>query len=43
METTYPLIILNPTANRGKIDQYRTLIRSRLAHEEADYVETNSS
>src|SRR5262245_56517358 len=41
METTNPLIILNPTANRGKIDQYRTLIRNRLADEKADYVETS--
>jgi diacylglycerol kinase (ATP) len=41
METVDPLIILNPTANRGKIDQYRALIRNRLAHEKADYVETS--
>lgn len=41
METANPLIILNPTANRGKMDQYRVLIRDRLAHEQADYVETS--
>ena len=41
MENADPLIILNPTANRGKIEQYRTLVRSRLAHEKADYVETS--
>lgn len=41
MENADPLIILNPAANRGKIDQYRALVRSRLAHEKADYVETS--
>jgi diacylglycerol kinase (ATP) len=41
METADPLIILNPVANRGKIDQYRALIRNRLAQEDADYVETS--
>ena len=41
MEITNPLIILNPTANRGHIDQYRALIRRRLGQEKADYVETS--
>ncbi len=38
-----PLVILNPTANRGNMDHYRTLIRSRLAQATGDhgeYVET---
>lgn len=41
MQTTNPLIILNPTANRGNMDPYRTLIHNRLAHEKADYIETS--
>lgn len=40
-ETANPLIILNPTANRGRIDQCRALIRNLLAHEKDDYVETS--
>jgi diacylglycerol kinase (ATP) len=35
-----PLVILNPTANRGKMDKYRALVRSRAEREQADFVET---
>lgn len=37
-----PLVILNPTANRGDVKQQRALIQSYLAreHEQAEYVET---
>ncbi len=37
-----PVIILNPTANRGNMQHYRTLIRSRIEQEPggAEYVET---
>lgn len=41
-----PLIILNPTANRGNMSHYREVIRSRLAQEQADYadyIETSRS
>lgn len=36
-----PLVLLNPTANRGKMEQYRTLVRQRIQQERsAEYVET---
>ena len=35
-----PLIILNPAANRGKMDRYRTLVLDRVKREQARYVET---
>lgn len=35
-----PFIILNPAANRGKMDKYRTLILERAKREQAEYVET---
>lgn len=36
-----PIVILNPSANRGNMAQHRTLIRSRLDQEQgAEYVET---
>lgn len=36
-----PIVILNPTANRGKMDQLRALLRHRLEQEpQAEYVET---
>src|SRR6266487_3366955 len=35
-----PLVILNPAANRGKIDKYRAVVRSRAERERADFVET---
>src|SRR2546421_10357150 len=35
------LVILNPTANRGNMEQHRALLRSRLEQEpQAEYVET---
>ena len=36
------IVILNPTANRGKMEQYRVLVRSRIEREPAayEYVET---
>lgn len=36
----YPLVILNPAANRGKMDKYRAIVRSRVEREQAEYVET---
>lgn len=36
----HPLVILNPTANRGNLGQIRMLIRNRLEQEQAEYVET---
>ena len=36
-----PLVLLNPAANRGKMEQYRTLVRQRMEQEPAvDYAET---
>src|SRR5574340_1192781 len=35
-----PLVILNPAANRGKMDVYRTLVMDRIDREQARYVET---
>ena len=36
-----PIVLLNPTANRGNMEQHRALIRRRLEKEpEAEYVET---
>lgn len=35
-----PLVILNPAANRGKMDRYRAVVRSRAEREQAEYVET---
>lgn len=36
-----PIVILNPTANRGHMEQYRALLRRRIAQEPAaEYVET---
>src|SRR6266571_4744106 len=35
-----PLIILNPAANRGKMDHYRAVVRRRAEREQAEYVET---
>src|SRR5437588_11655784 len=37
-----PIVILDPAANRGKMDQYRALLHRRLdAEPQAEYVETN--
>ena len=35
-----PLVILNPAANRGKMDKYRSLVLDRAKREHANYVET---
>lgn len=36
-----PIVILNPTANRGNMERHRTLLRQRLQQEpQAEYVET---
>ena len=44
MSSSNPIVILNPTANRGKMSRYRDLIRGRLSGEQGDtqteYVET---
>jgi len=34
------LVILNPTANRGKMDKYRAIVQDRAEREHARYVET---
>lgn len=36
-----PLILLNPAANRGKVQRYRQLARQRAAEERAEYIETS--
>jgi diacylglycerol kinase (ATP) len=38
-----PLVMLNPYANRGKMDHFRAPIRNRLAYERAEYVETRGA
>lgn len=38
--TGNPLVILNPVANRGKMDKYRAVVRSRTEQERAEYIET---
>ena len=42
-----PIVIFNPTANRGNMNFHRTLIRSRLSGEQGtqptEYVETTRS
>lgn len=38
--TGNPVVILNPTANRGNMSHHRELIRQRLQGEQADYIET---
>jgi diacylglycerol kinase (ATP) len=35
-----PLVILNPAANRGKMDKHRAIVRKRAEREQAAYVET---
>lgn len=35
-----PLVILNPAANRGKMDKHRAVVRRRAEREQAEYVET---
>ena len=35
-----PLVILNPAANRGKMDKHRVAVRSRVDREQAEFVET---
>ena len=35
-----PLVILNPAANRGKMDKHRVAVRSRVEREQAELVET---
>jgi diacylglycerol kinase (ATP) len=35
-----PLVILNPAANRGKMDKHRVIVRNRVEREHAEYIET---
>jgi diacylglycerol kinase (ATP) len=35
-----PLIILNPAANRGKMDKYRAVVRERAVRDRLAYIET---
>lgn len=35
-----PLVILNPAANRGKMDKCRAAVRDRAEREQAEYIET---
>lgn len=39
-EPSLPLVILNPTANRGNMHLYRNLLRHPVEQEQAEYVET---
>lgn len=38
-----PLVLLNPLANRGHMDRYRAVVKSRAEQESAEYVETRSA
>lgn len=38
-----PLVVLNPAANRGKMQRYRELARERAQAERAEYVETGQA
>ena len=40
LATGSPLVMLNPTANRGHMQQYRELVRRKVTVEGANYVET---
>jgi diacylglycerol kinase (ATP) len=35
-----PVVILNPAANRGKMDKHRAVVRDRAQSEQAQYIET---
>ena len=35
-----PVVILNPAANRGKMDKQRAVVRDRAQSEQAKYIET---
>ncbi len=39
-ESLPPLVLLNPAANRGNMQRYRVLLRSRVKQEQAEYYET---
>ncbi len=41
--TAYPVVILNPAANRGKMDYHRVAIQERAKSEQAYYMETTRS
>ena len=41
ISSEHPLVILNPTANRGNMSLHRTLLRSYVEQEHAEYVETS--
>lgn len=41
-ESSQPLVILNPAARHGKVDLYRSLVRSRSEQEDAEYIETSA-
>jgi diacylglycerol kinase (ATP) len=43
LTTGSPLVVLNPAANRGNMQQYRELARQKAAAEGARYVETTRS
>ena len=43
LPTGCPLVVLNPTANRGNMQQHRELTRRRAADEQAEYIETSRS
>jgi diacylglycerol kinase (ATP) len=38
--SNHSLVILNPAANRGKMDHFRAAVRRRVEREQAEYVET---
>jgi diacylglycerol kinase (ATP) len=41
--TANPVVILNPAANRGKMEYHRTVVQERAQKEQAHYVETTQS
>ncbi|WP_376794181.1 diacylglycerol/lipid kinase family protein [Thermogemmatispora sp.] len=43
LATRAPLVILNPTANQGRMQRYRALVRQRAAATGADYCETTQA
>jgi diacylglycerol kinase (ATP) len=38
--TEHPLVLFNPAANRGNMQQYREQVRAKAAQEQAEYIET---
>lgn len=43
MANASPLVILNPAANRGNMQQHREVVRARCSVEQAEYIETRKA